>query len=266
MNPLRLLMVPLRLAAFAVVALAALPGCAGAEAGGAASARTLVTADLYGRAGPSGIMFTVGAQRRWDESDGKSPMHQGRYAAVGISVGSNPAYAQGNFFAEWVPFAPLQLRAQYDAFGFFGANGALLSFPSAGARFSDAELDARSGSERTGVGHRVMLSPILRAQLGPLLLRNQTDVAWYRLSSDQGWFHEWEYDTLLAGPAYEVTRAGKAHLTRQRVEGVVFWPPVDRLGAFARPRLLGVLGVNVQDRNREGDVFVVAGMGVDLDL
>jgi hypothetical protein len=35
MNPLRLLMVPLRLAAFAVVALAALPGCAGAEAGGA---------------------------------------------------------------------------------------------------------------------------------------------------------------------------------------------------------------------------------------
>jgi len=294
MNPSHIDQTSLRLVAAALLALAALPSRAGvAEAGGPTATRTSLTADLYGRIGPDGVMLTVGALRRWDQRDGASPVLRGRYAAAGISVGTNPAYAQGAVFAEWIPLAPLQLRAQYDAFAFYGANGALLALPSASSRFGESELDARSGAEERGVGHRLLFSPVLRAQLGPLLFRNQTDVAWYRLSDDDGWFHEWEYDTLLAGsdllvsnrlavlgrlwrgagdavllagPAYEVTHAGKTDLTRQRVECVVFWSPVDRLGAFARPRLVGVLGVNLQDRNREGDLFGLVGLGMDLDL
>ncbi len=238
-------------------------------------------------------MLFVGALRRWDVSDRESPLLRGRYVRAGVSVGTNPAYAQAGAFGEWVPLAPLQLTAQYDAFGFYGANGALLRFPSASARFGSSAIDALSGTERAGIGHRLMFTPVLRARVGPLLLRNQTELAWYGLSRQDGWFYEWEHDTLLAssdflvsnrlaalawlwqgagdavllaGPAYEVTHAGKADITRQRAEGVVFWSPADRLGSFARPRLFGVVGVNVQDRNREREAFGMAAVGADIDL
>jgi hypothetical protein len=279
--------------AAAVGLAAALPSLGDESAAGLEAARTTVTADLYGRAAPSGAMLLVGALRRWDESDGDSLLLRGRYVQVGAAVGSNPAYAQGGVFGEWVPLAPLQLRAQYDAFAFFGAHGALLRFPSASARFGSSEIAALSGAEERGVGHRLMATPTLRARVGPVLLRNQTDLAWYRLSGRDGWYYESEYDTLLAssdfvisnrlaalvplwqgagdavllaGPAYEATHARKADITRRRVEGVVFWSPAERLRALARPRLLAVFGVNLEDRNRKGEAFAVAGAGADFDL
>jgi hypothetical protein len=277
-------------AAIGLAAASSSPG--GEPAPAPQAAQTTVTVDLYARAAPSGVMLLVGALRRWNESDADSLLLRGRYVQVGAAAGTSPAYAQAGVFGEWVPLAPLQLRAQYDAFGFYGAYGALLRFPSASARFGSSDIAARSGTEQTGVGHRLMATPILRARAGPLLFRNQTDLAWYRLSGRDGWYYESEYDTLvaasdlvvsnrldalvrlwegagdailLAGPAYEVTHAGKANITRQRVEGVVFWSPAERLGPLARPRLLGMFGVNLVDRNRKGEAFVAAGAGADFD-
>jgi hypothetical protein len=263
---------------------------AGADATGA---RTTVHADAAARVGPSGVMLFTGVSRRWGLDDGDGAILRGRYLQVGAVVGVNPAYTQGGAHVEWVPIAPLQLRLQYDLYGFFGANGALLRFPSASSRFGDDEIEAADGSERSGLGQRLLFSPVLRARAGPVLLRSQTDVAFFALSSTAGWFHEWEYDTLvarrdlvvsnrtalllelwrgageatlLAGPAYEVTHAAKADITRHRAEGVLFWSPVDRLGSFARPRLFAVAGVNLVDRNRRHDPFAVFGLGADLDL
>ncbi len=263
---------------------------ANASPGGA---RTTVYADLFALAAPDGVMLTVGVLRHWDLEERESPLLRGRYVETGISAGANPAYAQGALFAEWVPVAPLQLRAQYDAYGFFGRSGALLRFPSATSRFGKAEIDAAAGSEEQGLGHRLLLSPTLRAQVGRIVLRSQTDLAWFALSSAPGWFYEMEYDTLLAkrdflifnrsaflvelwrgageatflaGPAYEVTHAAKAGITRQRVEGVLFWSPADRLGVVQRPRLLAMGGVNLVDRNRRYQPFAVVGLGADLDL
>jgi hypothetical protein len=34
--------------------------------------------------------------------------------------------------------------------------------------------------------------------VGSIVLRSQTDLAWFALSSSSGWFYEWEYDTLVA--------------------------------------------------------------------
>jgi hypothetical protein len=136
------------------------------------------------------------------------------------------------------------------------------------------------------------LSPVVRARAGRVVLRSQTDLAWYALSSAAGWYYEPEYDTLVArrgfvianrtavlfelwhganeatllvGPAYEVTHSTTADLTRQRAEGVVFWSPVETLGPVARPRLFVLAGVNLVDRNRRHDPFAVLGVGVDLD-
>jgi hypothetical protein len=256
------------------------------------AARTTVYADFYALAAPDGLMLTVGALRHYDFEDRDAPLLQGRYVETGISVEANPAYGLGALFAEWVPIAPLQLRAEYGAYAFFGRNGALLRFPSASSRFGKAEIEAAAGSEERGIGHRLLLSPTLRAQVGRIVLRSQTDLAWFALSNTAGWFYEMEYDTLLAkrdllvshrsalllrlwrgrgeatwlaGPAYEVTHAGRSGITRQRVEGVLFWSPADRLGALLRPRLVATSGVNLEDRNRRHQPFAVAGLGADLD-
>jgi hypothetical protein len=256
------------------------------------SSRTTVYAETATRLAPTGIMVFSGVLRRWKVADGDGALLRGRYLELGGAVGVNPAYSQGGAHLEWVPIAILQLRLQYDLYGFFGANGGLLSFPSAMSRFGDDEIKAAGGSENTGLGQRLLFSPVLRARAGRVLLRSQTDVAWFALSSMSGWFYEAEYDTLvshsdlvvsnrtalmfelwrgagestlLAGPAYEVTHAFAADLGRQRAEGVVFWSPVETFGAFARPRLFAVGGMNLVDRNRRHDPFVIVGMGIDLD-
>jgi hypothetical protein len=258
-----------------------------------AGTRTTVHADAAARLAPNGVMLFAGVLRRWSVADGDGALLRGRHLEFGGAVGVNPAYTQGGAHVEWVPIAPLQLRAQYDLYGFFGANGALLRFPSASSRFGDDQIKAARGSETSGIGQRLLFSPVLRARLGRVLLRSQTDIAWFALSSTAGWFYEWEYDTLLArrdllvsnrttvlfelwrgageatvlaGPGYEVTHAAKADITRQRAEGVLFWSPVDALGSFARPRLFAVAGVNLVDRNRRHDPFAVLGLGADLDL
>lgn len=260
-----------------------------AQGGGAT---TTVSADLAGRYGPAGLWLSAGIARRWPKEDGASLLTRGRYAQVGLSAGVSPALAQGTVAAEWVPVAPLQLRLQYDLQGYFGANGVLLQLPSEDARFGDPELDARSGREVAGVGHRVMLSPVLRARLGALVLRSQTDLCWYALSSRPGWFHEVEYDTLLArqdwlvdnatalfaellgrtgtslllGPMYEVTRSGAAAIVRQRLGAALFLVPAGRWLGLDRVRLYALAGVNLADRNREGEPFAALGVGGDLEL
>lgn len=255
-------------------------------------ATTTVSADLAGRYGPAGLFLSAGVARRWAREDGPGPLARGRHAQVGLSAGVSPALAQGTLSAEWIPVAPLQLRVQYDLQGYFGAYGSLLELPSADARFGDDELDALDGEEVAGVGHRLAFSPVLRARLGPLLLRNQTDLCWYALSSRPGWYHEAEYDTLLArrdwlvanatvlfaellgrtgasllvGPMYEVTRSGAAAIVRQRVGAALYLAPAGRRLGLDRVRVYALAGVNLSDRNREGEPFAALGVGGDLEL
>jgi hypothetical protein len=255
--------------------------------------RTTFSTDFVARVAPGGVMLSTGVARRWSARDEDSLLLRGRYLEVGATVGVNPAYSQGSVHVEWVPVAPVQLRAQYDIYGYFGANGALIHFPSAGASFGDAELKAAAGSETAGMGQRLLLSPVLRARAGPVVLRSQTDVACFALPQTSAWTYEWEYDTLLAdrdlvvsnrsavllelwrgageatllaGPGYELTHAARADITRQRAEGVLFWSPADVFGLLSRPRLFAVAGVNLVDRNRSHEPFAVIGAGADLDL
>lgn len=259
----------------------------------AGAVRTSLQADLYGRVAPQGLFLAAGLQRRWMAADADSPLLRGRYAQLGIWAGSSPSLAQGTAAAEWVPIAPLQLRVQYDAIAYYGAFGSLLTFPTAASSFGPAALRERAGTERTGVAHRLQAAPTLRARVGRVILRNQAELSWYALPTSGAWSYEAEYDTLLAsrdlvlfdrlaaffeawrgageatllaGPAYEITHAGKADLTRQRIEALLFWSPADRWGALARPRLSALVGLNLRDRNRQGEPFAGLGVGADLDL
>ncbi len=127
--------------------------------------------------------------------------------------------------------------------------------------------------------------------VGPVLIRNQSDVAFYALGGQGPYQYEWEYDTLvskhdvvlanrtsvllqlwggdgasalLVGPSHEVVHAREAELTRHRValQGFLSFPA----GLGWTPRFYAQAGINLQDSNREGQPFVVAGVGSDIDL
>ena len=215
-----------------------------------------------------------------------------RYTQIGFGLGVNPAYAKGSVHGEWQPAIFAKLRLEYDLYRFFGKNSGLLSFPNADAKFGEQELDVREGSEEKATGHRVLFQPTLYAKVGPMLLMNQTDLAYYRFNGDGPYFLELEYDTLVkdgdyvianrtqilypawkgsgdailyAGPYYEITHARDADLTRQRVGVQVHWVPADSLWGMNRPRIYMQTGVNIQDRNREGEMYMALGFGVDFN-
>lgn len=273
---------------------AALGSPARAQQGGAAEGRRIETighADLIIRANPEGIMLVTGGFRRWsgplDPRYGVTSSH----LQVGAVGGVNPAYAQGAVYAEWKAAPFVQTRLQVDGYRYFGTLGALLSFPTAGAKFGPTELRARRHQEEATWARRVLLQPVLMAKVGPVIFRNTTDVAFYRFDGTGPYFYEWEYDTLLdnadrlvdntaavlfearrgpeastllVGPFHQVTDAARASITRQRIGIQAYWSAERPLASFRNPRLYGRIGVNLQDRNRERGIFFIAGTGIDF--
>jgi hypothetical protein len=69
---------------------------------------------------------------------------------------------------------------------------------------------------------------------------------------------------LLVGPFYQITHAADADITRQRAGLQLFWSPVESIWAFSKPRIYGQLGVNLQDRNRENQMFLEMGLGFNF--
>jgi len=254
---------------------------------------TVVHADAVGVVNPDGAAVVVGIFRRWISEYDRIHAIPSSYLQAGTMLALNPAYAQGSLYGEWMPFIWAQLRLQYDLYGFFGENGALLSFPSADSAFGDDQIEALEGQEESALGHRILFQPTLRAKFGRLYVRNQTDLAYYRFDARGPYVFEREYDTLLkdgdvlvanrshallelwkgpaeqillAGPFYEVTHAADAGITRQRVGGALYWVPRDNLWFLNRPRVFAEIGYNLQDRNRDDEAFAILGVGFDYDL
>lgn len=253
---------------------------------------TTLTADLAALRNPDGMMLMTGGYRRWVQETAEEGA-PARYTQTGFGLGVNPAYAKGSLHGEWQPAIFFNLRLEYDLYRFFGTNAGLLSFPDADAKFGRHELEDLEGSEEKAMGHRVLLQPTLYAQAGPILIMNKTDLAYYRFSGDGPYFLDWEYETLVKdgdavitnrtqfvvpswkgagaavlylGPYYEITHAVDADITRQRVGGQVYWVPADTFRGMSKPRIYSQIGVNIQDRNRQGEVYLAIGVGADFNL
>ncbi len=259
----------------------------------ASPVKTTVEVDVVGADNPNGLLGVVGASRRWTLA-GEPDASLSPYLLTGLSLGSSPAYARGNGYAEWMPHGAFQVRAQYNLYRYYGnESSALLSFDSGDAPFGDDEVRDREDTAETAWGQRFLLSPVLRVKLGPVLLRNVTDIAWFRFSGQGPYFLEWEYDTLLkdgdwlvadslqalvklwqgageaalyAGPCFEIAHAGAAGITQERAGLVATWTAPNQLGPLRRPRTFLQAGMHLRDPNREGELFVVAGVGFSLDL
>lgn len=257
----------------------------------ASPARTTVEAEIVGALNPDGLLGVVGASRRWMlAGDPDSPLSP--YLQAGLSLGSSPAYARGSAYAEWMPHAAVQLRAQYNLYRYYGGSSiALLSFPSGDSLFGDDEVSNLEGEAEAAWGHRILLNAVLRMKVGPVLLRNSTDLAWFRFSGQGPYFLEWEYDTLLkdndwlvadsvqalaklwqgagenalyAGPFFEIVHAGASGITQERAGLIASWTGLDRLGALRRPRIFLQAGMHLRDPNREGEWFALAGVGLSF--
>ena len=255
--------------------------------------RVTVSSDAVARINPLGLALqTSGSYRHVSGYDTKGG-YETSYQQAGASLMLTPAYAQPSVEVEWLPVAFAAVRVQYAAQLFMGANRGLLRFPSATSAFGEAQLKDKTGSERSKLAHRVLIQPLMRAKLGPVVLRNQTDLAIYRYGDDGPYLYESEYDTLLAphdlvianrtqvmlslwrgqgeamllaGPFYEVVHARDAELTRQRVGAAVFCTFAEHWIGLRRPRAYGMSGVNASDPNRQGQGFLMLGLGADLDF
>ena len=252
---------------------------------------TIYQADIVASLNPEGLMLVLGGFRRWSgplDQEYGIPSYSNK---LGVAFGVSPAYAKASAYDEWQPAIFAQVRLQFDVYRFFGTNGALLSFPSAGSKFGDDEIDALSGQEESAWGQRVLLQPVLTAKAGPVIIRNTTDLAYYRFHGRGPYFLEWEYDsllkdgdfllnnrtaflmaagrgtkseTLLAGPFYEYTHGQHADITRHRAGVQVYWTRTEPIWSFNKPRAYAQVGINLHDRNRDNEAFFGAGLGFDF--
>lgn len=247
--------------------------------------------ELVGALNPEGLLLTAGVYRRWTLS-GEVGEPTSPYLQSGFKAGLSPGYTSGKVYAEWMPHAAFQLRTQYALFRYFGAYSSLLSFPSGDSAFGKDEVDSLESEEEAAWGQRFLLRPILRAKIGPLLLRNVTDFAYCRFSGRGPYFLDWEYYTLAkdgdwmisdtlqalfklhggpgaealyAGPFFEVTHAEAAGITQQRAGIAADWTVRDRLGSLSRPRSFLQLGTHLRDPNREGELYALFGVGFDIN-
>jgi len=255
--------------------------------------RTSLAVDLESGVNPNGIMLSPEIYRRWVYAVDKEMDVPSSYLQTGLRPGVSPAYGKLSAYTEWLAAIFAKFRLEYDLYRFFGTNGALLSFPSADSRFGRQEVEALKGQEETAFGSRVLFQPTLYGKIGPVIIANQTDLAYYRFNGKGPYFLDWEYDALVrdgdsvvanrtqfiveawkkgkdqalyAGPYYEITHATSAALTRQRVGVLAYWLPVPEFRSLDRPRIYLQAGVNVQDRNRQGELFLNFGIGFDFDF
>jgi len=278
------------IAAAIMILTGALP--ARAEDDTATGAATIVYhADLVASLNPEGLILTLGGFRRWSGPLDQEYGIPSSSNKLGFTLSVSPAYAKASAYDEWQPAIFAQVRLQGDLYRFFGEYGALLSFPSADSKYGKHEVDALSGEEETGWGRRVLLQPVLTAKAGPVIIRNTTDLAYYRFSGRGPYFLEWEYDTLLkdgdfllnnrtaflmatgkgsrsdtllAGPFYEITHGSHADITRQRYGVQVYWTRPEPIWSFNQPRAYAQIGMNLRDRNRDNEAFFAAGVGFDF--
>jgi hypothetical protein len=280
-----------------LIATNALPGYAASTpeeepAASTPKVQTTLTADLVALRNPEGVMLFVGGYRRWIQ-DMTVEVIPSRYVQTGLGLGISPAYAKAAVSGEWKPAVFFKLRLEYDYLRYFGRNGGLLSFPTKDSRFGKREIDALEDKEEKGSGQRILFQPTLYAKAGSVIICNQTDLLYARYNGNGPYFLDREYDTflkdgdllianrtqflvqawkgkgeaiLLTGPYYEITHAGDADINRQRMGALLYWVARDISWGMNRPRIYALIGVNIQDRNRYDEMYLVLGFGTDFDL
>jgi hypothetical protein len=248
--------------------------------------------DIGGRYNPLGVGFFGGLNYRDVYRYDKNRGMPAAYWQTGIGIGMTPSAAAGSVHLEWMPCIILPIRIEYDYYRFFGASYGLLSFDSPQASLDEDRIRDRKDQEAAN-GQRFLFQPTLQGKIGPVILRSQTDLAYYTFSGRGPYFLELEYftllkdgdwlvsnrtqalvefwkgsknQTLLMGPYYEVTRAKEAQITQQKVGILLYWVPLTKLTALDRPHVGLKVAYQLEDPARQGQIYVQFGVGFEFDL
>lgn len=262
---------------------------------GGTGGRWLLNTELGGRLNPQGLYISGALNYRSVYGYDRQNELVTAYWQTGLGLAVSPSMSRMSARIEWMPWLFLPLKVEYDYDRYFGRNWGLLSFPSARSSISDDAIKQRSdrNEEESTDGHRLLFQPTLQAKIGPVYLRNQTDIAYYFFSGKGPYFLELEYYTLLkdrdlllsnetsmlfeiwkgrkgrmllAGPYYEVTRARDAEITQQKAGIAISWTPWETIGMLEKPYLQMKLGYYLEDPDRQQKVYLLIGMGFDLRL
>jgi hypothetical protein len=250
------------------------------------------TADLIGTLNPLGLMLTSGIDYQNSYRYSSDYDMVSAYWKTGGELGLTPAYLQPSNHFEWMPWVAAVVNVEYDGYYFFGANEGLLSFSSAQQPFGDDVRRARRGTEESGFGQRLMLQPTLQFKIDKIIVRNQSDYAWYRFPGKGPYFLELEYDTLLkngdhlfanrtqildeisrsgenstlAGPFFEIVHASAANLTSRRIGLLFYSEQGPQLSFFKKSHYFGQVGYYLTDPSRSHGIFCLIGVGGDFGM
>ncbi|MCX5790232.1 MAG: hypothetical protein NTX64_17245 [Elusimicrobia bacterium] len=252
----------------------------------------LLHGDMLGRVNPEEAAFVGGLNYRYVYGYSERHHAESAYWQTGLTAVVSPAYGRASGHLTWLPFIALSLRVQGDYYRFFGRERGLLSFNSPTDAFGEkATRDLRD--EEVAHGQRLLFQPTLQGKVGALILRNQTDLAYYRFSGRGPYFLELEYytllkdgdhlvdnrtellyewwkelggRTLLAGPYFVLTHAGAARITQQRIGGMLYWVPRASFLGLDRPRIQMKAGYCIRDPSFAEKLFFALGVGFDFDL
>lgn len=255
----------------------------------AAHSRVFGSGSVAGIMNPAGIQLDATVQYRGVLSTDERTGAEKSYLQAGGGFRLNPVYVGHSVHGEWSPAQFLTLRTEYELMGFPGTTRGLLSFSEKTAAFGDDQLTG--GDAHSGVMHKAMLAPTFQSKFGPVILRNKSHVAYYHATTVGPYFYEPGHDTLIAkddvviqgrtellllawrggreaglvfGPVYEVTRAIRTEVSRQRLGGMMAMTVADRIGGFYRPGFFVEVGGNLEDRNRENQAYATFGIKMDM--
>lgn len=246
--------------------------------------------DAFARVNPLGLALLAGVYYRNVWSRDRDAHYETAYVQAGAAGLITPAYGQLGAHVEILPLPFLVLRADYALQAFVGANRGLIGFERADQAFGDAELDARDNQAKTALAHRIGAEVVLRAKVGRFVARNTSQLYYYHYRTSQPYVYESEFDTLLEnsdelwnnrlqfgvdvssqatpaltllGPFYEITRSFGSDIRRQRVGGFFYMEGESWLG-LQKPRVYALSGLNLEDRNRQGSLFFLLGVGTNI--
>ncbi len=260
-----------------------------------ASASRRLFLDTYLLAGfnPLSGALIVGLRHQWNHARHPNVLLDNRREELGIEVNANPAYTDAAIYTEWTPLQVLVLRAQMDAFVYYGIFGAILRFPSAGLAFGDQVRVDRESEARPGVVTRFLSQATLQVQVGPVIARNSFEVDLIALHGDEEHWIDLQRDLLLSrrellftndaqllvepyrrpdgtglyvGGYHHIAYARYSGYRRQRLGLMGEWIFARQLWRMQKPRLIALSAYHLEDRNRQGGFYLIAAIGGEFDL
>lgn len=252
-----------------------------------------------GTLNPTAAGLYVGVRYRDAYERSENVLLDNRYVDCGVDLLLSATFRPA-VFVEWLPLAILKLRLQYEFWVWSGAHLGLghgLTFTGEDAPFDPETLEARQGEEDPNVGHRLLLQTTVQLKIWRIVMVDTLDVAgWYVHGGGPGQYYydsvddnlirkgamdgtinnrllvgaiPWDGEgdaQLVTGPVYDYTRSISAGIERHRLSLLAALTPFHELWGVSKPTLILLGGINLEDRNRAKELFLLGGIRLEVGI